>query len=279
MRAGGVPFSSQRREESMGIRSPSRKGLTSSVVLTLLLCGVHHAGAVPVLDQSFDPQNPLFLLGTASEGNSAQTFTVGIEGILSRVDVLVEKNGPFPELRLDVRPTMDGLPIEDDNAVLASVTVPLEAIPSPRAFLSFDVSSFRVLVSPGELLAIVLTGNARWYGVAPGIGTPGLVEVLAEPADDPYPRGAAYFRRPPEAPTFDLPGGGRLVADLGFRTYVDVIPEPPTLMLFGIGVFGLMLSRLVHYGRRAKHRWNAVPARRSNAAVAPRRRQEDARRS
>jgi hypothetical protein len=77
---------------------------------------------------------------------------------------------------------MDGLPIEDDNAVLASVTVPLEAIPSPRAFLSFDVSSFRVLVSPGELLAIVLTGNARWYGVAPGIGTPGLVEVLAEPA-------------------------------------------------------------------------------------------------
>jgi hypothetical protein len=229
----------------MELHLQGRKGWKSSVVLTLLLCGVHHAGAVPVLDQSFQPQNPLLLLGTASEGNSAQTFTVGITGILSQVDVLVEQNGPFPELRLDVRPTVQGLPMEDDNAALASVTVPLAAIPFPRAFLSFDVSSFGIHVSEGELLAIVLTGNARWYGVAPGIGTPIVVEALAPLADDPYPRGAAYFRGPPGAPTFGLPGGGSLVADLGFRTFVDVVPEPTTLMLFGIGVLGLMLGRVV----------------------------------
>jgi hypothetical protein len=232
-----------------------RKGWKSSVVLILLLCGVHHAGAVPVLDQSFEPQNPLLLLGTASEGNSAQTFTVGITGVLSQVDVLIEQNGPFPELRLDVRPTVDGLPIEDDNAALASVTVPLAAIPFPRAFLSFDVSSFGIHVSQGELLAIVLTGNARWYGVAPGIGTP-AVEGLAPVADDPYPGGAAYFRGPPGAPTFSLPGGGRLVADLGFRTFVDVVPEPTTFMLFGIGVVGLVLGRVARHrpmGRSLSH--------------------------
>ena len=228
---------------------PRRKGWMSPTALTLLLCGVHHAAAVPVLDQSFEPQEPLFFLGTSREGNSAQTFTVGITGILSRVDVLVEKNGPFPELRLDVRPTVDGLPIEDDNAALAAVTIPLASIPSPHAFLRFDVSSFGIRVSQGELLAIVLTGNARWYGVAPGFGTPNLGDVRPQLDDDPYPRGGAYFRRSPDIPTFSLPGG-RLIADVGFRTFVDVVPEPPAFLLFGIGVFGLAFARVARHRLR-----------------------------
>lgn len=200
---------------------------TSAAVLALVLCGIRHAAAVPILDQSFVPQDPHSFFGTGGTNlNSAQTFTVGITGMLSQVDVLVEKNGP-DELRLDVRPTVDGLPIEDDNAALASVTVPFATIPSPRAFLSFDVSSFGVRVSQGELLAIVLTGNARWYGVTPELGP-----------DDPYLGGAAYFRGLPGA--FFPPFDGR--ADLGFRTFVDAIPEPPTIMLFGIGVVGLVLA-------------------------------------
>src|SRR5215813_15483633 len=99
----------------MAIHLPSPKGLMTSTVLTLLLCGVHNAGATPILDQSFEPPNTNLLLGMGPGNSGAQTFTVGITGTLARVDVFVERNG-FADLHFDVRPTINGLPIEDDNS-------------------------------------------------------------------------------------------------------------------------------------------------------------------
>src|SRR5215813_7546288 len=77
----------------MAIHLPSPKGLMTSTVLTLLLCGVHNAGATPILDQSFEPPNTNLLLGMGPGNSGAQTFTVGITGTLARVDVFVERNG------------------------------------------------------------------------------------------------------------------------------------------------------------------------------------------
>jgi hypothetical protein len=214
----------------MRIHRSNWTGVIASLVSILLICGAQRIEATPILDQSFEPHftNPFPLLGIAPDDSGAQTFTVGITGILTQVDVFVERNG-FANLRFDVRPTISRVPIEDDDKAVASVTVPASTVPFPVAFLSLDVSSWGAAVSQGDVLAIVLSGNSRWFGAF----------------DDSYPGGAAYFRRFPDIPLF---APTTSIRDVGFRTFVEPsiepIPEPSTLMLISIGMFGLICWRV-----------------------------------
>jgi hypothetical protein len=185
--------------------------------------------SAPILDQSFEPATLNRFLGIAPGDSGAQTFTVGITGILSAVDVLVERNGDA-DLQFDIRPAANGVPVESDSMTLASVTVPASTVPLPASFLEFDLSSFGIPVSQGEVLAIVLSGNSRWFG-AP---------------NDPYSPGAAYFRRFPDMPTF-TPVFDNL--DVGFKTFVEPIPEPSALVLISVGIIGLGFLRSRRAGR------------------------------
>jgi hypothetical protein len=200
--------------------------VTASAVFILVLT-THLSTSSPILDQSFEPATLSRFLGIGPGTSGAQTFTVGITGILTEVDVLVERNGGAG-LRFDIRPTVNGVPVENDAMTLASITVPASTVPFPASFLDFDVSSFGILISQGEILAMVLSDNSRWFG------TP----------NDPYPGGAAYFRFADTTftPVFDN-------LDVGFKTFVEPIPEPSTLALLGIGVIGLGFLRSRRAGR------------------------------
>jgi len=199
--------------------------MTSAVFL--LLCGTHFTASAPILDQSFVPRTLNRFNGVGPGGFIAQTFTVGITGVLTDVDVLVERNG-FADLRFDIRSTVNGVPIANEALALASITVPASTIPFPVSFLDFDISAFNMHISQGDVLAIVLSDNARWFA-----------------DDDLYPGGAAYSRGSPDsafAPI--LPAGFQ---DVGFQTFVEPIsaPEPSALILISTSMIGLICFRIL----------------------------------
>jgi PEP-CTERM motif len=199
---------------------------------------VRPASAGPItLDQNFSPglttfQNGFVPLG-ASESFSgggadfAQTFTVGINGTLSSVAVLIQSDA---NLVLDIRLlTPAGLP-ESQSSALASVTLLPPIVPenrfsaTPFFWVSADLSSFNIPVVQGEQLAIVLNSGAvnfRW-----GI------------SDNPiYPLGASYYDQ--LGPwTSIIPS---IPIDFDFQTYIDTsgtlatTPEPSSLALLAIG--------------------------------------------
>jgi hypothetical protein len=183
------------------------------------------ATSAPILDQSFIPfpANPTPFLGIGLDSSGAQTFTVGITGILTEIDVFIQRNGPIlSDLHLDVRPTVNGVPTANDSAALGSVTLPTPILGTTPSFIAFDFSSLDIRVSQDDLLAIVLSGNAQWFG---NFG-------------DPYPRGASFFRFLPNdfSPSHD----GSV--DVGFRTFVEPLPmpEPCTVVLLSAAIFAMI---------------------------------------
>ena len=181
--------------------------------------------AIPVLDQSYDATTGGGLIISTSQ-QGAQTFTVGITGLLTRVDVEVENffNATLP-LLLDVRPTIGGVPQEADAPVLANASVAAAAVPNAFAFVTFTFAP--VPVTAGDVLAIVLmatageTGDYAWQDDF--IGT--------------YPGGIEYSRT---VGTW----AGQQQHDFGFRTFVEpaAIPEPSSLALFAVALGGLCLT-------------------------------------
>lgn len=166
----------------------------------------------PVLDQSFDA--PSFLsFGFGGESHLAQTFTVGITGVLRRVDVEIRRDAGIPDLLFDIRPTIGGVPVESDAAALANVVIPSASIPTDFTFVSVDLSSAQIAVSAGDVLAIVLR--------APGAGG-ALNYSWQGSAVSGYGAGADFFRVAP-SPTWN-----GLFGDLGFQTFVApaVVPSP-----------------------------------------------------
>jgi hypothetical protein len=208
---------------------------TISPALFLVIWSGTVATSTPILDQSFDPVpatlTPFLGLGPGSFG--AQTFTVGMTGVLTEVDVFIQRNGPIlSDLYLDVRPVINGVPTENNSAALGSVTLPMPALDGTAAFVPFDFSSLEIRISEGDVLAIVLSGYARWYG---NFG-------------DPYPGGESFFLRFPNG--FSLSHDGSV--DVGFRTFVEPmpVPEPCTLALISAGIL-TTICYVKTAGRRA----------------------------
>jgi hypothetical protein len=133
-----------------------------SVVIALFM-GFKFTAAAEVLDQQNDV-SPSAVADSTSGGfqEIAQTFTVGVTGTLSRIEVQINWPGfgsPGDAI-LNVYHTSDGVP----NDRVGGCSIPSSGIPSTGfGFQSFDVSSFAIPVSAGEVLAFGITSSENTY--------------------------------------------------------------------------------------------------------------------
>jgi hypothetical protein len=203
--------------------------IVSILGLTLLLLsiGLRTSHAAGVLDQQLNPANyppdDLVNAGFGGTQNLAQTFTVGITGTLSEVDVSVERfafSPPTGTLYLQIRSTTAGVPAADPS-FLVQASVPESSLPVAGnfGFVPFDVSSAGLQVTQGEQLAIVL--------LAPDFANP--VSWIGVQGDF-YPAGSAFVE---QEPGFGWIPNGPSGTDYGFQTFV-AIPEPSTLSMAGL---------------------------------------------
>lgn len=143
-------------------------------LLTLALCPT--VTEAQVKDQVFEPAVPDTIPTIFSNLRWAQTFTVGITGTLTGVDVLVAQMfGPQPEdLDVTIYDTINGQP---HAALTAPVHLPAATIPNvshPATFseYAFLHSQFALHVSAGDVLAIVVstgpTSQYMWAGALMG---------------------------------------------------------------------------------------------------------------
>ena len=192
--------------------------LARPALLLMFTLGVFFGGGLAargdeVLDQFYVPDNPNLAAGANSGVDSAQTFTVGIAGTLTRVEIWVYALDGTADgnLFFDVRPTVDGVPGDSDDDVLATVTMPVNTLPLyPGDFISLDISSAGVQVAEGDVLALVLRSDLPQSTIAYWRGT-------ASQDFDPYPGGEWFTRQPGSAWVSGIFG----MADLAFRTYVE----------------------------------------------------------
>ena len=206
--------------------------------------------ASSVLDQS-NLATPFFQTGWAPStppsppGMFAETFTVGLTGYLTEVDLRVGQYGPAAgnpfsagNFTVDVRSTVAGVPGVSSTSVLASVTTSLASLPGEPAppgfapgFTSFVFSGTGPLVHAGDVLAITTsndtTGSSYWVwgGGAYGGGNPFLkrVPATAWAADDSQ--------------------------DFSFETFVTPLPLPSAV---GEGLVGLACVAAVMWATRRK---------------------------
>ena len=164
----------------------------------------------------------------------AQTFTVGVTGTLTALDLFLTRNsfltGP---LFVDIRPTVDGVPVLSHDSALASFSVSPTAVAivtPPGPAFRVDLFDFALSVRAGDLLAFALRSPESSRAT-------GEYSAAAVPTDV-YKRGELFTFSPSSGmhemtriPNFDL----------AFTTYVDPapVPEPGTLLLVAAGAVGI----------------------------------------
>ena len=140
--------------------SPRGLGLVV-LAATLLLPSPCSADPISV-DQSYIPSPPPDGFIIEATQTVAQTFTVGLSGMLTALDLELgccRFGPPSDDLLVEVRSTLsDGFP---SNQVLASTVLHPADIPVDSfAFVRAALGPHGFSVSPGELLSIVLSSSA-----------------------------------------------------------------------------------------------------------------------
>ena len=212
----------------------------AAVALTLL---VARAEATVILDQEFDPGSPSVNRGLWSSITAGQTFTVGVAGTLSGFDVWLQKFDSPPDadqVLWELQSTASGFP---DGTVLASGSIPFSSVPptvgSDGNFVSVDVLAHGIAVTPGDLLAIVISGTPRCPD--PAVRWGGDFGPRAV-----YPGGQGVILTR-TGWMIDLAGRDQEPIDWGFRTRVETsrVPAPTTIVL-------LLTGAAAHVGRRRR---------------------------
>lgn len=218
-----------------------RTGISQrTATLIMILCVAAPARSATIIDQFYSPA-PVDTLAEVDETiDHAQTFTVGAGGILTGVDVLICKGfNTTQDLLFDVRKTVGGVPAESDdlgsNAVLANIRVPSIRVKIHDVqFVHIDIGEFKVEVSPGDVLALVLRPSEPFVqGDDDGYAWGGNRN------DDQYTLGTRYSRSILDGPAW----GSFPTRDMGFVTYVDngsAVPEPASVTMMGAGVSALL---------------------------------------
>jgi len=197
-----------------------RKLLLAGPAALLALSGVARtspsAHAAAVLDQEYLAHNGIIasFTGQSRPGTRrAETFTAGVAGTLSEVDVFTDLPATFTGF--NILSTVGGTPT---TTVLATGTLASQS----GGVAAFDVS---LPVSVGEVLAIepVASSGGGWLANRPGT----------------YAGGGDFFVNPGTGFNSFVPSG---IAD-DFRTFVTVAaaPEPASLALLGTALLGLGL--------------------------------------
>jgi hypothetical protein len=200
------------------------------------------ASAALVVDQEFVQHNGIGSFASPLSsvyGLNSQTFTVGVTGKLSAVDVFVcSINPPGVPLQVDIRSTVAGKP-SGSGGVLTSAVVQhadvLKASDLPEVPGGYNVWNAPLLkvtlppisVTAGDVLALTLGANSpgvTYYWIRPSV-----ISINDPPVPD-YAGGAMW-----------LEDGGDFVPTLSdgtFRTYVDVVPEPSSALLLLASAIG-----------------------------------------
>lgn len=180
------------------------------------------ARATIMLDQAHTgPLSAGSFVGNGTSFGLAQSFTVGLAGILDSVEVPVDGGAPTT---LRILATASGAPI--GGAAGSTVLATSSSVTSVAGLHTFDLSAAALAVAVGDVLAIELIGTGFWR-VSLG---------------DAYAAGSSY--------SFDtgvispVPVNNWTIApgvDGLIRTFVQVpmIPEPSALALFAAGLAGL----------------------------------------
>ncbi|MFK7894695.1 MAG: hypothetical protein AB8G23_02605 [Myxococcota bacterium] len=179
------------------------------------------ASAQALLDQEAVAEEDNGQLFISSSSLLAQTFTVGIGGILTGIEVKV--SGGASTSTWEIHPTLNGEPVLG-GPPLASGTISFDSPEFTPVYVPIDLTADNLEVELGEVLAIV-TGDFMTTRL------PGR-NVFWHRLDGFYNNfGGRYFRAVPpltEWLVFDTS------IDMGFRTFVE--PLPPTAGQFNFDV-------------------------------------------
>lgn len=215
----------------------SPRGLGLVVLAALLLPSPCRADPISI-DQSYIPGPPPNAFIIEATQTVAQTFTVGLSGMLTALDLELgccRSGPPSDDLLVEVRSTLsDGFP---SNQVLASTVLHPADIPVDSfAFVRAALGPHGFPVSPGELLSIVLRSSA------PALEGGGIQPYAWFTTDGSgtYDRGTTFVDR---GSGFQATG-----VDMGFKTFVSVseVPEPPGLPLLAVLLLTLSVRRTLN---------------------------------
>ncbi len=88
----------------------------------------------------------------------AQSFTVGASGYLTQVDLLMRGASYSIPVYWDLRAMNGAVPVSANSAALASGSLDALSLPATATFYTFDLTSFAIAVTPGQVLTFVLRG-------------------------------------------------------------------------------------------------------------------------